>query len=113
MTEPLLGPVADHAGVVVEILPAVPASFGVEGVDPGLCPSTDEMGIALSVSAGMARRLVRALLPLCPEPHHGLGVDYSPLVRDRALVDAALLVLGPVFAVDHVVDEGDRDPEPF
>lgn len=116
--EYLMEPRSDGRAVTIEILAARVFGEGVADVEPQLVLDADDMAIAACVPPSMARALVRALLPLCPEPlvgrwAGGHGSSYPPVVRDQALVEAALRVLGPVFAVDEAAGEADPGEEPF
>lgn len=70
-------------------------------------------GAAVVIDATLARAIVKALLPLCPEPYpaHPLTREvYPPMARDIALVHAAARVLEPVFAYDDPHEDFGNEP---
>lgn len=109
MTEYLMEPRYDGVETTVEVHAAT------EHRKPELIITDRHVNQAASawVTPEIARALVRALLPLCPEPYprHPVTYDaYPPFVRDAALVEAAQRVLAPVFAFDNPRDGGGEEP---
>lgn len=122
MTDYLMDPRADNHGSVAQIRRGLDSGLPLLFVEAGETGGGNERRARLVVEPAMARALVRALLPFCPEPGPPSAVatfadgnqtvlrKYALTERDDLLVEAALRVLGPVFAVDTVGDEITDDP---
>lgn len=109
VTEYLMEPRSDGIETTVSVL------AGTEHRKPELVIRDEHVNQAASawVTPAIARALVRALLPLCPEPLAG-APDYPAYLRDVELVDAARRVLGPVMALDVEPDpRGDGDDRDY